>query len=103
MSGRQRARPTHPIANGLRIRSSNGVKLLVQGFLRAEIVTPPITNSKQGLIPIMGVHYNDQCTHTRCYFGWRAFDMELMTTDYLQKILNARVYDVAVESPLDLA
>jgi threonine dehydratase len=42
-------------------------------------------------------------THTRCYFAWRAFDMELMTTDYLQKILSARVYDVAVESPLDLA
>src|SRR3954470_13042510 len=29
--------------------------------------------------------------------------MELMTTDYLQKILSARVYDVAVVSPLDLA
>jgi threonine dehydratase len=26
-----------------------------------------------------------------------------MTTDYLQKILNARVYDVAIETPLDLA
>jgi threonine dehydratase len=26
-----------------------------------------------------------------------------MTTDYLQKILTARVYDVAIESPLDLA
>ena len=26
-----------------------------------------------------------------------------MTTDYLQKILNARVYDVAVESPLEFA
>lgn len=26
-----------------------------------------------------------------------------MTTDYLQKILNARVYDVAIESPLELA
>src|SRR3982751_1515541 len=26
-----------------------------------------------------------------------------MTTDYLQKILTARVYDVAVESPLELA
>ncbi len=26
-----------------------------------------------------------------------------MTTDYLQKILTARVYDVAVETPLDLA
>jgi len=27
----------------------------------------------------------------------------LMTTDYLQKILNARVYDVAIESPLEFA
>ncbi|WP_268234721.1 threonine ammonia-lyase, biosynthetic [Oxalicibacterium flavum] len=27
----------------------------------------------------------------------------MMTTDYLKKILTARVYDVAVESPLDLA
>ena len=27
----------------------------------------------------------------------------LMTTDYLQKILTARVYDVAIESPLDFA
>ncbi len=26
-----------------------------------------------------------------------------MTTDYLEKILNARVYDVAIESPLELA
>ena len=26
-----------------------------------------------------------------------------MTTDYLKKILNARVYDVAVESPLEYA
>src|SRR3954447_10140758 len=26
-----------------------------------------------------------------------------MTTDYLQKILTARVYDVAIESPLELA
>jgi threonine dehydratase len=26
-----------------------------------------------------------------------------MTTDYLQKILTARVYDVAVESPLEFA
>ena len=26
-----------------------------------------------------------------------------MTTDYLQKILTARVYDVAIESPLDFA
>ena len=26
-----------------------------------------------------------------------------MTTDYLKKILTARVYDVAIESPLDLA
>ena len=26
-----------------------------------------------------------------------------MTTDYLQKILTARVYDVAIETPLELA
>ena len=26
-----------------------------------------------------------------------------MTTDYLKKILTARVYEVAVETPLDLA
>ena len=26
-----------------------------------------------------------------------------MAIDYLQKILTARVYDVAIESPLDLA
>ncbi len=35
-----------------------------------------------------------------------AFDTQFdtnMTTDYLQKILTARVYDVAVESPLELA
>ena len=30
-------------------------------------------------------------------------DFTFMTTDYLKKILTARVYDVAVESPLDLA
>jgi threonine dehydratase len=30
-------------------------------------------------------------------------DYIFMTTDYLQKILTARVYDVAVETPLDLA
>ena len=33
----------------------------------------------------------------------RAADIKPMTTDYLQKILTARVYDVAVESPLELA
>jgi threonine dehydratase len=33
----------------------------------------------------------------------RAFDLKLMTIDYLQKILCARVYDVATESPLDFA
>jgi threonine dehydratase len=32
-----------------------------------------------------------------------AYDLDAMTTDYLQKILTARVYDVAVESPLELA
>ncbi|HEY0846106.1 MAG TPA: threonine ammonia-lyase, biosynthetic [Noviherbaspirillum sp.] len=35
--------------------------------------------------------------------GRHADDKKPMTTDYLQKILTARVYDVAVESPLDLA
>jgi threonine dehydratase len=29
--------------------------------------------------------------------------LQNMTTDYLQKVLTARVYDVAIESPLDLA
>src|SRR3954452_1912941 len=29
--------------------------------------------------------------------------MEPRTQDYLQRILNARVYDVAIESPLELA
>jgi threonine dehydratase len=33
----------------------------------------------------------------------RAHQIKTMTTDYLQKILTARVYDVAIESPLDLA
>lgn len=33
----------------------------------------------------------------------RAFHQRTMTTDYLRKILTARVYDVAIESPLELA
>lgn len=33
----------------------------------------------------------------------RTNDTDTMTTDYLKKILTARVYDVAVESPLELA
>ncbi|HJU71876.1 MAG TPA: threonine ammonia-lyase, biosynthetic [Paucimonas sp.] len=36
-------------------------------------------------------------------FQAQANDRETMTTDYLQKILTARVYDVAVESPLEFA
>jgi threonine dehydratase len=32
-----------------------------------------------------------------------AYDIKLMTIDYLQKIMSARVYDVATESPLDFA
>ncbi len=35
--------------------------------------------------------------------GFPDSDTELMTTDYLKKILTARVYDVAIESPLELA
>ncbi|HJV87983.1 MAG TPA: threonine ammonia-lyase, biosynthetic [Noviherbaspirillum sp.] len=35
--------------------------------------------------------------------GERANDPKHMTTNYLQKILNARVYDVAIETPLELA
>ncbi len=39
-----------------------------------------------------------------CHFiEAHANDREAMTTDYLQKILTARVYDVAVESPLEFA
>lgn len=37
------------------------------------------------------------------HWGEHADDKNLMTTDYLQKILTARVYDVAVESPLEVA
>jgi threonine dehydratase len=48
-----------------------------------------------------GVHYNGQLA---CRIeGQHADHNQLMTTDYLQKILTARVYDVAVETPLDLA
>ncbi|MGE5622390.1 MAG: threonine ammonia-lyase, biosynthetic [Bacillota bacterium] len=39
-----------------------------------------------------------------CHFiQAHANDRDTMTTDYLQKILTARVYDVAVESPLEFA
>lgn len=37
------------------------------------------------------------------HWGERADDKTLMTTDYLKKILTARVYDVAIESPLEVA
>ena len=36
-------------------------------------------------------------------FSRHASNLEFMTIDYLQKILTARVYDVAIESPLDIA
>jgi threonine dehydratase len=41
--------------------------------------------------------------HPACARLRARFRYELMTTDYLKKILTARVYDVAVESPLELA
>jgi threonine dehydratase len=46
-----------------------------------------------------GVHYNGLLI---CADNWR-FRTKYMTTDYLKKILTARVYDVADESPLELA
>jgi len=47
------------------------------------------------------VHYNDLLLRMPPYS--HATDIDTMTTDYLQKILTARVYDVAIESPLELA
>ncbi len=47
----------------------------------------------------LALHYNDPLV----FPAQRAYDRIFMTTDYLQKILNARVYDVAIESPLELA
>ncbi|WP_283443096.1 threonine ammonia-lyase, biosynthetic [Noviherbaspirillum suwonense] len=51
-----------------------------------------------GAVPSRGVHYNVLLCRTR-----RTLRQEAMTTDYLKKILTARVYDVAIESPLEFA
>jgi threonine dehydratase len=61
-----------------------------------------MANLKGELRLVKGVHYNDQFT---CVFPRqpRAQEINAMTIDYLQKILTARVYEVAVESPLELA
>ena len=50
-----------------------------------------------------GVHYNGQSTGAPRQRIRRGPEIKLMSTDYLQKILTARVYDVAIESPLELA
>jgi threonine dehydratase len=50
------------------------------------------------------VHYNDRPFLKATWLSAMAQStQEKMTTDYLQKILTARVYDVAIESPLDIA
>ncbi len=43
------------------------------------------------------------CAGKSCLFCRRAHEITPMTTDYLKKILTSRVYDVAIETPLELA
>ena len=38
-----------------------------------------------------------------CAAAWNSLSFGAMTDDYLQRVLKARVYDVAIESPLDAA
>jgi threonine dehydratase len=59
--------------------------------------------------PPRAVYYNVLLTRMRmlCVYpvghSQRTTSQEAMTTDYLKKILTARVYDVAIESPLEFA
>jgi threonine dehydratase len=57
---------------------------------------------ESGISQVKGVHYNEPLT-CASFPGTPGLQQKPMTTDYLQKILTARVYDVAIESPLDLA
>ncbi len=65
-----------------------------------------MANPKQNSSRDKAVHYNDPRIRT-CFFPLPfrppRLRHHIMTIDYLQKILTARVYDVAIESPLELA
>src|SRR6476469_10496212 len=55
----------------------------------------------RGSSPAGCVHYNVLLCSLAEHAAPRR--LEAMTTDYLKKILTARVYDVAIESPLEFA
>jgi threonine dehydratase len=60
--------------------------------------------NQHGLFKVLSrLHYNDRLICTALFSLQRAPNIEFMTIDYLQKILTARVYDVAIETPLELA